>query len=219
MTARAGGWLESEIDDWLEQRQIDLGQTQIATIDIQAEARRRDDQNPGTLACPIPCRTPPLGRCCRWHTIVATLLRWARVFGTYATILTALCCHPAWEVSLQYSNTIVVWEHQQVAQSADLGDLLVRVIQGYSEHTPNGFHLFYHVDSTVAGNTKLACQADKKALIETRGEGDIDHVFCVDCFIVGGARPCRCAARHSTHGGGQLVFTDYCRFGRAQIDL
>ncbi len=50
-----------------------------------------------------------------------------------------------------------VWQHyQEAAQSVDLGDLLVRVIQGYSEHTPNGFHLFYRVSGKVGASDQLA---------------------------------------------------------------
>jgi len=53
-----------------------------------------------------------------------------------------------------------------------LSDLWRRVATGYTETTPSGgLHFLYRVSGTVHGNTKLAVTADRKPLIETRGEG------------------------------------------------
>jgi hypothetical protein len=61
--------------------------------------------------------------------------------------------------------------YEIAVHEAGLGDVLEPVVAGYSEKTPNGFHLLYKC-SEIAGNTKLAQRAsDKKTLIETRGEG------------------------------------------------
>jgi len=61
-------------------------------------------------------------------------------------------------------------EYQKLCREAGIGALLDRVIAGYLEHTPNGAHLIYRCPS-IEGNQKLAQGADKKSLIETRGEG------------------------------------------------
>ena len=64
-----------------------------------------------------------------------------------------------------------VWErYKHLAKDAGLWDLLKRIADGYSERTPNGFHLLYKCP-LVEGNKKLAQAKDKKTLIETRGEG------------------------------------------------
>lgn len=57
-----------------------------------------------------------------------------------------------------------------VAEAVGLGALVRRVCEGYAEQSPHGFHLLYRCNE-IGGNTKLAQAADKKALIETRGEG------------------------------------------------
>jgi len=70
---------------------------------------------------------------------------------------------------------------QQRMTDAGLAPLLDRIVQGYSERSPNGFHLVYRCD-TIAGNTVLAQRPKRpeemrdandkvKTLIETRGEG------------------------------------------------
>ena len=61
-------------------------------------------------------------------------------------------------------------EYQTLCDGAGLASLLGRVVAGYCEHTPNGAHLAYRC-SEIEGNQKLAQRLDKKALIETRGEG------------------------------------------------
>jgi hypothetical protein len=64
------------------------------------------------------------------------------------------------------------------AKAAGLGNLLDRVIGGYSERTPKGVHTYYRCPE-IAGNTELASRPTPtsenpngvKVLIETRGEG------------------------------------------------
>ena len=52
------------------------------------------------------------------------------------------------------------------------GELLARIVTGYSETTPSGgLHLLYRVDGQVRRNTKLARTMDKQVLAESRGEG------------------------------------------------
>ena len=69
----------------------------------------------------------------------------------------------------------------QAAAGVGLGPLVERVAEGYSERSPNGFHLFYRCEE-LSGNTKLASGPKRleeidnehdtvKVLIETRGEG------------------------------------------------
>jgi hypothetical protein len=71
---------------------------------------------------------------------------------------------------LDFDNRDAWADYKKAAKSSGLGDLLKRVAYGYSEETPNGFHLLLRC-SEISGNTKLANAEDKKALIETRGEG------------------------------------------------
>lgn len=54
-----------------------------------------------------------------------------------------------------------------------LEELWQRIDTGYSEQTPGGgIHWYYRVDGApVAGNTRLARDAERKVLIETRGQG------------------------------------------------
>lgn len=62
-------------------------------------------------------------------------------------------------------------EYKKNAEYCGIAPLLDRVWAGYGEVSPQGAHLIYRC-SEIAGNTKLARQADsKKAIIETRGEG------------------------------------------------
>lgn len=52
------------------------------------------------------------------------------------------------------------------------GELLARIVTGYSETTPSGgLHLLYKVDGQVRRNTKLARTLDRQVLAESRGEG------------------------------------------------
>jgi putative DNA primase/helicase len=61
----------------------------------------------------------------------------------------------------------------QLAQAAGLGDLLQRLLTGYLERSPSGgLHFLYRLDGEpVPGNLKLARDAHRQVLIETRGEG------------------------------------------------
>lgn len=74
--------------------------------------------------------------------------------------------------------------YRELAQQAGAGELLSRVLSGYTERTPGGgFHIFYRCATRVDGNLKLARRPataeelaarpeDKiRVLIETRGEG------------------------------------------------
>jgi putative DNA primase/helicase len=62
-------------------------------------------------------------------------------------------------------------EYRSRAEAAGLGPLVTHIAEGYSERTPgDGVHILYRC-SVIAGNTKLAQQADRKVLIETRGQG------------------------------------------------
>ena len=62
-------------------------------------------------------------------------------------------------------------EYRKNAEYCGIAPLLDRVWAGYGEISPRGAHLIYRC-SEIAGNTKLAREADgKKAIIETRGEG------------------------------------------------
>lgn len=69
-------------------------------------------------------------------------------------------------------DTRAAWaEYQKNAEYCGIAPLLDRVWAGYGEVSPRGAHLIYRC-SEIAGNTKLAREADgKKAIIETRGEG------------------------------------------------
>ena len=52
------------------------------------------------------------------------------------------------------------------------GELLARIVTGYSETTPSGgLHLLYKVNGEVRRNTKLARTLDRQVLAESRGEG------------------------------------------------
>lgn len=75
-------------------------------------------------------------------------------------------------------------QFRELADQAGAGQLLDRVLGGYTERTPaGGFHIFYRCESAVEGNLKLARRPateeelahnpdDKlRVLIETRGEG------------------------------------------------
>jgi bifunctional DNA primase/polymerase-like protein len=75
-------------------------------------------------------------------------------------------------------------QFRERADQAGLGELLDRVLMGYTERTPSGgFHTLYRCESAVEGNLKLARrpataeelaqdpQDRVKVLIETRGEG------------------------------------------------
>lgn len=72
---------------------------------------------------------------------------------------------------LDFDDRGTFQEFRRVAADAGLGALVDRLCLGYLEYTPNGAHIAYRC-SQIAGNTKLAQRAaDRKALIETRGEG------------------------------------------------
>ena len=53
-----------------------------------------------------------------------------------------------------------------------------RIGSGYREQTPNGVHFFYYCDAP--SNQKLAQDADRKTLIETKGEGG--YAVCAPSF-------------------------------------
>ena len=61
----------------------------------------------------------------------------------------------------------------QYAADNDMSDLIERLLAGYCERTPSGgIHLLYRLGEGVAlPNTKLAKDADRQVLAETRGEG------------------------------------------------
>lgn len=72
----------------------------------------------------------------------------------------------------------------EIAEASGLADLWSRIVTGYSETSPSGgIHFLYRVQSSVAGNTKLARRPSTseeleanpdekvKVLVETRGEG------------------------------------------------
>jgi len=64
-------------------------------------------------------------------------------------------------------------EFQKRAESAGVGDLVRRVAEGYSECSPNGFHLIYRAPDPKT--LKLAKLDKTTTLIETRGEG----AYCI----------------------------------------
>ena len=70
---------------------------------------------------------------------------------------------------LDFDDRATFDEFRSRARAAGLGDLLLRVEQGYTEFTPRGAHLFYR--SNGAKTEKLAQAEDGKALIETKGAG------------------------------------------------
>lgn len=51
-----------------------------------------------------------------------------------------------------------------------LAEVVEFIESGYLEYSPNGVHWLYRCDE-ISGNQKLATNKDRKALIETRGEG------------------------------------------------
>jgi hypothetical protein len=71
---------------------------------------------------------------------------------------------------MDFDDRSALAEYCKFCKEAGLDGLLDRVMRGYFEHTPNGAHLAYRC-STIEGNKKLAKGKNKKALIETRGEG------------------------------------------------
>lgn len=59
-----------------------------------------------------------------------------------------------------------------LAHDSGLGELWNRLCQGWLEQSPaGGYHWFYRLDTDVPGNTKIAHNAAKEVLAETRGEG------------------------------------------------
>lgn len=79
-------------------------------------------------------------------------------------------------------------EAKKLIESAGLGDVWQRLVDGYSESTPSGgIHLLYFVDGELPGNTKIASKAgeDGGCLIETRSEGG----FCITAPSGGNAHP------------------------------
>jgi hypothetical protein len=71
---------------------------------------------------------------------------------------------------LDFDDRSIWAEFQKLCCDAGLGQLLDRMVAGYFEHSPNGAHLIYRCP-TIDTNRKLAQRPDKKAVIETRGEG------------------------------------------------
>lgn len=80
-------------------------------------------------------------------------------------------------------------EARSAIDSAGLGDIWLRLVNGYMEMTPSGgIHFLYRVvGNSLPGNTKLASQAgdDGGCLIETRSEGG----FCITAPSGGNAHP------------------------------
>ena len=79
-------------------------------------------------------------------------------------------------------------EAKKAIESAGLGDVWQRIVDGYSETTPSGgIHFLYRVDGELPGNTKIASKAgeDGGCLIETRSEGG----FCITAPSGGTAHP------------------------------
>lgn len=80
-------------------------------------------------------------------------------------------------------------EARSAIESAGLGDIWQRLVNGYMEMTPSGgIHFLYRVEgNSLPGNTKLASQAgeDGGCLIETRSEGG----FCITAPSGGNAHP------------------------------
>lgn len=70
-------------------------------------------------------------------------------------------------------DTGLVEQLQQTFADHGMDELWQRIDRGYSEQTPGGgIHWYYRVDcAPVAGNTRLARDAEKRVLIETRGQG------------------------------------------------
>lgn len=79
-------------------------------------------------------------------------------------------------------------EAKKLIEAAGLGDLWLRLVNGYMEITPSkGIHFLYRVDGELPGNTKLASEAGENGgcLIETRSEGG----FCITAPSGGTAHP------------------------------
>lgn len=79
-------------------------------------------------------------------------------------------------------------EARSAIESAGLGDIWQRLVNGYMEMTPSGgIHFLYRVEGKLPGNTKLASQAGENGgcLIETRSEGG----FCITAPSGGNAHP------------------------------
>ena len=63
------------------------------------------------------------------------------------------------------------WEaYREMGEHCGVLPLIDRIWAGYGELSPRGAHLLYRCQ-TIAGNTKLARNAEGLAIIETRGEG------------------------------------------------
>ena len=79
-------------------------------------------------------------------------------------------------------------EAKSAIESAGLGDIWKRLVNGYLESTPSGgLHFLYRVDGNLPGNTKIASMPgdDGGCLIETRSEGG----FCITAPSGGTAHP------------------------------
>ncbi len=71
----------------------------------------------------------------------------------------------------EFDNPDTYQTFKATAGAVDLGPLVERIEQGYSELTPGGGVHWYYRCADIDGNLKLARRADGKVLIETRGEG------------------------------------------------
>ncbi|KKN71069.1 hypothetical protein LCGC14_0424860 [marine sediment metagenome] len=71
---------------------------------------------------------------------------------------------------IDFDDRTVYREFKSLAEKCGLGELVVKIENGYLEYSPNGAHWMYRCGE-ISGNTKLAQRADGKSLIETRGEG------------------------------------------------
>ena len=72
---------------------------------------------------------------------------------------------------LDFDNPDTYKDYLEAAWATGLNDLVLRIRAGYEEWTPSGGAHWLYRCPVRKGNTKLAQRADKKALIETRGQG------------------------------------------------
>jgi len=71
---------------------------------------------------------------------------------------------------LDFDDRTAFVEWRELVIRAGYDELLAHIEGGYLEHSPRGVHILYRCEE-IAGATKLAF-ASKKAIIETRGEGN-----------------------------------------------
>lgn len=90
-------------------------------------------------------------------------------------------CGPAGLQGIDFDEHEIWEQYRAACIAAGLGPVIERVANGYSETTPNGFHVFFYCNE-IGGNTKLAQRSKHpdemkdehdriKTLIETRETG------------------------------------------------